>query len=59
MKNDQHIQGNVYLVYSPYEGFYYFEDRNPDNWRVSISTWKQRKNAIKAFSNHVVVWEKV
>ena len=57
--NDQHIKGNVYLVYSPDDGFYYFEDRTPSHWQASIFTWKHKKDAICAFYNDVIVWEKI
>ena len=57
--NDKYIQGNVCLIYSPDDGFYYFEDRNPDNWRVSVSNWKKEKDAINAFYNDVIVWRKI
>jgi len=58
-EDKNHIQGNIYVVYSPDENLYYLEDRNPDNWRVSTRIWNSRIAAIDAFYNDVIVWESV
>jgi hypothetical protein len=51
---DKHIEKNVYLVYSPDEGVYFFDDRTPGNWGESLMEYTSEKSALEAWANETV-----
>lgn len=51
---DKHIKNNVYLVYSPDDGAYYFDDRTPGNWGESLMEYANEELALEAWKNGAV-----
>ena len=51
------ITYNIVLVYSPDDNRYYFEDRNPDNWRISFQDYVTRADAMRDYNHGAIVWD--
>ncbi len=52
-----YLNRSVCIVYSPDDGDYYLEDRNPNNWRISKQTFKSYQNAKLAFEHGMITWD--
>ena len=48
---DKHIEGNIYLIYSPDESLYYFDDRTPGSWGESCEVYDTAAQAISAYDD--------
>lgn len=48
---------NIVLIYSTDDNRYYFENRDPDNWRTSIKSYLTRADAMRDYNHGAIVWE--
>jgi len=54
---ERYIDTNIFLAYSPDEGIWYLEKREPGNWADSEQVYCTEDEAIEAYKNNDVVWE--